>query len=392
MNIDGQLKLLSKEFLKDNAIQNKVSTILTDILNMLSKTELSRLASNNSLPGRSKMNKSQLAEALTNCITKPENMENGLVLLDDQEWELLLQFVKNSGPAADEVLYGSYVYARAQGWLFNFYNNDGLHLIMPDEVRKAFTNMDVKKMNAKRQQYLFVIDYIQALVNLNGVVPVLDVYEVIQTQNPGQISKLEFFEVVNQLSARQWVFDLIDNRFVDCSIEGLDEIESLEEQIQGKPQYLPPKEQLLLYKNSDYFEMTPQLAALQKYISSHLCHDAEMVSDLIDDIQLACSMESPLQDIMFEFERRDIEFANMEQLKTVFSLVTDVMNNTRLWSNRGYTPSEISGLTKGEALITPTQAPYLAHVSQMKMTSAKIGRNEPCVCGSGKKYKKCCGK
>lgn len=22
----------------------------------------------------------------------------------------------------------------------------------------------------------------------------------------------------------------------------------------------------------------------------------------------------------------------------------------------------------------------------------KIGRNEPCICGSGKKYKKCCGK
>ena len=24
--------------------------------------------------------------------------------------------------------------------------------------------------------------------------------------------------------------------------------------------------------------------------------------------------------------------------------------------------------------------------------SRKIGRNEPCICGSGKKYKKCCGK
>ncbi|TFH13897.1 MAG: hypothetical protein E4H02_10920, partial [Lentisphaerales bacterium] len=23
--------------------------------------------------------------------------------------------------------------------------------------------------------------------------------------------------------------------------------------------------------------------------------------------------------------------------------------------------------------------------------SAKIGRNDPCPCGSGKKYKKCCG-
>lgn len=28
---------------------------------------------------------------------------------------------------------------------------------------------------------------------------------------------------------------------------------------------------------------------------------------------------------------------------------------------------------------------------QVKNDSPKIGRNDPCVCGSGKKYKKCCG-
>ena len=38
---------------------------------------------------------------------------------------------------------------------------------------------------------------------------------------------------------------------------------------------------------------------------------------------------------------------------------------------RGATPS----------LVTPSVNPY-----------AKIGRNDPCPCGSGKKYKKCCGK
>jgi hypothetical protein len=27
---------------------------------------------------------------------------------------------------------------------------------------------------------------------------------------------------------------------------------------------------------------------------------------------------------------------------------------------------------------------------QGKQTTSKIGRNEPCICGSGKKYKKCC--
>jgi len=29
---------------------------------------------------------------------------------------------------------------------------------------------------------------------------------------------------------------------------------------------------------------------------------------------------------------------------------------------------------------------------QMRRVPPKVGRNEPCPCGSGKKYKKCCGK
>jgi uncharacterized protein YchJ len=30
-------------------------------------------------------------------------------------------------------------------------------------------------------------------------------------------------------------------------------------------------------------------------------------------------------------------------------------------------------------------------VKTVKREKAKVGRNEPCPCGSGKKYKKCCG-
>jgi preprotein translocase subunit SecA len=31
-------------------------------------------------------------------------------------------------------------------------------------------------------------------------------------------------------------------------------------------------------------------------------------------------------------------------------------------------------------------------VEQYKRSEPKVGRNDPCSCGSGKKYKKCCGK
>ena len=30
--------------------------------------------------------------------------------------------------------------------------------------------------------------------------------------------------------------------------------------------------------------------------------------------------------------------------------------------------------------------------AQVRRAEAKVGRNDPCPCGSGKKYKKCCGK
>ena len=33
---------------------------------------------------------------------------------------------------------------------------------------------------------------------------------------------------------------------------------------------------------------------------------------------------------------------------------------------------------------------YPGH-SQISVSSKKVGRNEPCPCGSGKKYKRCCG-
>ncbi len=30
--------------------------------------------------------------------------------------------------------------------------------------------------------------------------------------------------------------------------------------------------------------------------------------------------------------------------------------------------------------------------SPIVRTTPKVGRNDPCICGNGRKYKKCCGK
>jgi len=47
----------------------------------------------------------------------------------------------------------------------------------------------------------------------------------------------------------------------------------------------------------------------------------------------------------------------------------------------GIEPGKPENLTDLEKLLNPPQV----------IKSIRIGRNDPCSCGSGKKYKKCCG-
>ncbi|BEP30313.1 SEC-C metal-binding domain-containing protein [Helicovermis profundi] len=90
-----------------------------------------------------------------------------------------------------------------------------------------------------------------------------------------------------------------------------------------------------------------------------------------------------MQTILDAFIGRNISFKDMNQVNEVIRLVTDLSNNIRLWENNGYTPKEIF-----EKFEMPNLKPLPDKPFSVKKN--KIGRNDPCPCGSGKKYKKCC--
>ncbi|MGS0535726.1 SEC-C metal-binding domain-containing protein [Pseudoalteromonas sp. SaAl2] len=52
-------------------------------------------------------------------------------------------------------------------------------------------------------------------------------------------------------------------------------------------------------------------------------------------------------------------------------------------SNTGLRPEEST--CTNTSCCPPPQSPQVR-------TAPKVGRNDPCVCGNGRKYKKCCGK
>lgn len=117
-------------------------------------------------------------------------------------------------------------------------------------------------------------------------------------------------------------------------------------------------------------------------------------AELLDDIERA--YEEGLVDpgfIRLEDVKRDLALGKDRILARLADdphrrLVEDTVAEMGWWACfREDRPSHSKGAPETSARAAPRPA---AH-PQVKSTKPKTGRNEPCPCGSGKKYKKCCG-
>ncbi|HCX64941.1 MAG TPA: nucleic acid-binding protein [Eubacteriaceae bacterium] len=151
----------------------------------------------------------------------------------------------------------------------------------------------------------------------------------------------------------------------------------------SKPYYVPKKEELFNYVDDGYYEVTKEYDALQNYIKKHLIKDEDEAQELVEEIHGLCQFGADMKSIMNSFNDFNVNFKDMDQVNEVMQLVMGMANNIRIWENNGFTPNEIF-----EKFEKPNLRPLPDKPFEVK--KEKIGRNDPCPCGSGKKYKKCC--
>ena len=101
----------------------------------------------------------------------------------------------------------------------------------------------------------------------------------------------------------------------------------------------------------------------------------------------------------FEEEERDVGYDEMNRLMKAFQvevpdLQQEVLRRLRKVKERGriLAKERISGRQVQRVLGSTSSEPEALQSSEPVIVKEKVGRNEPCPCGSGKKYKKCCGK
>ena len=107
------------------------------------------------------------------------------------------------------------------------------------------------------------------------------------------------------------------------------------------------------------------------------------------------------KDPKIEYKHEGYRMFN-EMLQVIEDRVTDTIFKVRLdpgvkarsvWNVSSTKHDEVGQFAVSERQRAAATAPQGEQkIKQIKLEQPKVGRNEPCPCGSGKKYKKCCGK
>lgn len=388
--IDDTHQLLEENNIKHAIIGERMQR-LADILPSLTKTRLAALASVYNISGRSKMKKEELIAAVQAGMEDSETLQAAFLNSRPKEWELFGSLLDGSYQPSNATPFGYYYYFLDRGLLFTFFENNQLHLVIPDEVKSAIRKLDQPSFRKALQRSHQLYNYLMSAINLYGIIAPAKLVEIINAQNGGEsISEEELLQQLDSFLQRtDQYFELRKGYIASLDMEDK-EFEDLVDKVQGKPNFVPDQQELFKYADHDYFEITPQLTALREFVTKEFRLDPESAEYLVDDIQLSCSMEASLQDLLYEFERRDLDFTSQQQAQQTVALITDVYDHTRMWSNAGHTLDELRQMQEmsGNQPATPS---IRGHIVQ-QVRSNKIGRNEPCPCGSGLKYKKCCGK
>lgn len=379
---------LLKQAWESFAIQGEIVTSLSDILKKLLQVDLHSIAENYGIKKPSQKSDKQIIARLLKLMANRKKVEEILMIARPDEFDLFLELLDMDFMDIDDMSYESYAYLMDYGVVFSFYHQGKRYLVVSEEIKDIYSNINKPAFTKHREKYQLVYGYIKALCNFYGAFEPGQFVNIFNSLNQDQLTYAGFKRIYDKLALRPQDFFnhgeyILEEYFGYVSYN---EMDSFVEKIKDKPYYIPKKEELLKKAEDLYFEITPQLTALKDYILSNMCKDKKTVDSLIEDIELLCFMEQPFNEVIYEFKRNGILFESTRQLNTLMSLLADVYNNTRTWNNRGYTAKEMNEiLGKNIPLITGIPIDKLDDV-----IFKKVGRNEPCPCGSGKKYKKCC--
>jgi len=238
----------------------------------------------------------------------------------------------------------------------------------------------VRCPNGRASTRKLLDSYARAAVNLYGIISRDDLIDIFNKQNVEQTSREEIYILLLPLVLKGGWYGFYKEYIVHyLFFDDFDQVDYLLEHQADKPRYIPPKTEFQKYIVEDY-EDNDHWLNVRRFMWDVFGYGND-TSGGYEEVRNYITYGDGVKELGTILDRHNLIFSSEEQLQEFINRIMLAKNNTRIWVNNGHTPSElyeIIGKRNRNIIKFPT------------LQKPKIGRNDPCPCGSGKKYKKCC--
>lgn len=353
---------------------------LDKALSKRGKDGMCALAREWGIRGYSKLKKKELAVWLQERLLDRDTMGRAMKRSSSKELEIFEQAMEEGcveAPLGRKRYYFLETYCE--------YDERG-YLLVPENVRSVYRELR-PSINQELEETWLVRDFCQGAVYLYGVISVKELKELWDHYQGKALSDRLLKEILGEYSNEKGAVFCDGTLLMDEWLVEPEDRESLEKEREKIERYLPETmEELLLYGREGKQKPNKVTESVVNFFEKKL-QDPEEALELLNDIQERArvlgggeNFIEMVRNLQVDIPRGKAEFEWAEQVR-------EAVENTRGWHTNGLTLAE----WRAKNPSAETEEERKKRVFQLS-GNKKIYPNDPCPCGSGKKYKHCCGR
>ena len=350
------------------------------------KDELHEIRKRLNIRNASSLKKADLVAVLEEHI--PMLMKIILCQLDEHLFRSIQNMIHNGGfifaPAMETY---QIKFLQSLGFIFTGTYKGEKVLALPADLIEPLSSLEgdmkVRSILKRNTEWIRLT---QGMLYYYGVIDSQTMLKKIEQYTKKPVRPIEFFNVMRQADDFYKVVCLEYQGLIHQRV--FDPFKIKEEQDSRKDlDYYPfTKAQLLQAGAPDYVPENKITKSFRRFLLDNYRITRKETDQIIMECIFAIKVGESTNNLL-EFMQTQVEIADFKTAEAMMNILIQLNNHTRQWILKGYMPSEIFKEEKEALHPLP-----LKKENNKPVTTRKIGRNDPCPCGSGKKYKKCCGR